>query len=261
MIGISDTDNMIRPSAIDPDLLRSFLGIAETGSFTRAAEMVGRSQSAVSMQLQRLETLLGHSLLSRSKGGTVRLTPHGSRLVARAKEMLSINDAIWAEFTGIDTSHQAQPDDYALPLKAQREAFTAQVMLTLLTNEKFSDAYALVMHCVEKSIIVDVATLTSKDDTLYMALLSMLEYISINFLSNTLDREVVLRQRRSGLLRVYETLGGYIAHKRLVWNRPNAYRSFEIFIKHHVMQNDSGTGAGSDSAAGLIAPLQQPLPW
>jgi molybdenum-dependent DNA-binding transcriptional regulator ModE len=248
MIGISDTDPMVRPSAIDPDLLRSFLGIAETGSFTRAAEMVGRSQSAVSMQLRRLEILLGHSLLSRSKGGTVRLTPHGSRLVERAKEMLSLNDTILAEFRGIDTSHQAPPDDYALPLKAQREAFTAQVMLTLLTNEKFSDAYALVMRCVEKSVIVDIVTLTSKDDTLYMALLSMLEYISINFLSNTLDREIVLRQRRSGLLRVYETLVDYIAHKRRVWSRPNAYRSFELFVKHHVMQNDGG---GDEAVASL----------
>ncbi|WP_254073311.1 LysR family transcriptional regulator [Acidisphaera sp. S103] len=261
MTGISDTDSMTRPSAIDPDLLRSFLGIAETGSFTRAAQMVGRSQSAVSMQLQRLETLLGHSLLSRGKGGAVRLTPEGSRLLERAKEMLSINDAIWAEFRGLDTSHQVPPDDYALPLKAQREAFTAQVMLTLLTNEKFGDAYALVMRCVEKGIVVDAVTLDSKDDTLYMALLSMLEYISINFLSNTLDRDIVLRQRRSGLLRVYETLAGYIAHKRQVWNRPNAYRSFEIFIKQHVMKNDGGAGAGSDPADALVAPYHQPLPW
>jgi molybdenum-dependent DNA-binding transcriptional regulator ModE len=260
MTGISDTNSMTRPSAIDPDLLRSFLGIAETGSFTRAAEMVGRSQSAVSMQLQRLETLLGHSLLSRGKGGAVRLTAEGSRLVERAKEMLSVNDAIWAEFRGIDTGHQVSPDDYALPLKAQREAFTAQVMVTLLTNERFSDAYALVMRCVEKGIIVDAITLDSKDDTLYMALLSMLEYISINFLSNTLDRDIVLRQRRSGLLRVYETLAGYIAYKRRVWNRPNAYRSFEIFVKQHVMKNDGG-GAGSDPADVLVTPLHQPLPW
>ena len=154
--------------------------------------------------------------------------------------MLALNDTILAEFREIDTSHQARPDDYALPLKAQREAFTAQVMLTLLTNEKFSDAYALVMRCVEKSVIVDVGALTSEDDTLYMALLSMLEYISINLLSNTLDREIVLRQRRSGLLRVYETLADYIAHKRQVRSRPNAYRSFEIFVKQHLMQNDGG---------------------
>jgi len=108
----------------------------------------------------------------------------------------------------------------------------------------------LVMRCVEKSIVVDVVTLTSKDDTLYMALLSMLEYISINFLSNTLDREIVLRQRRSGLLRVYETLVDYIAHKRRVWSRPNAYRSFEIFVKHYVMLNDGGGDAVVASLTG-----------
>ena len=43
--------------ALDIDLLRSFVLIAEGGSFTRAAERVGRTQSAVSLQVQRLESL------------------------------------------------------------------------------------------------------------------------------------------------------------------------------------------------------------
>ena len=88
------------------------------------------------------------------------------------------------------------------------------------------------MCCVEKGIVVDAVTLTAKDDALYMALLEYaLEYISINFLSNTLPREIVLRQRRSGS--AAGSMRDYIAHKRQVWNRPNAYRSFEIFVKNH----------------------------
>ena len=54
---------MSRPPAIDPDLLRVFAFIAEECSFTRAAQLVGRTQSAVSMQMQRLEALLGAPLL------------------------------------------------------------------------------------------------------------------------------------------------------------------------------------------------------
>jgi hypothetical protein len=121
-------------------------------------------------------------------------------------------------------------------MKAQREAFTTQVMLTLLTNEKFTEAYALVMRCVETNTPCDPAKLDPREDELYMALLSMLEYISIHFLSNTMDRDIILRQRRSGLLRVYEMLAAYIGHKRTVWTRPNAYRSFEMVVKDHILK-------------------------
>jgi DNA-binding transcriptional LysR family regulator len=44
---------------LDTDLLRSFLAIVDTGNFTRAADRVGRTQSAISMQMKRLEETLG----------------------------------------------------------------------------------------------------------------------------------------------------------------------------------------------------------
>jgi hypothetical protein len=229
---------MSRPGDINPALLRSFLCIAETGNFSRAAEIVGRTQSGVSMQLQRLEDLLGQTLLLRSKGGTVRLTAHGSQLLGRAKQMLALNDAIWTDFHAPDIQSQTILDDYALPIKAQREAFTTQVMMTLLTNEKFTEAYAMVMRAVETGSSVDPTCISSKEDELYMALLSMLEYISINFLSNTVDRDIILRQRKSGLLKVYEKLAGYMEHKRQVWNRPNAYRSFELLVRDYILRDD-----------------------
>jgi len=108
---------MSLPASLDPDLLRAFAFIAEEGSFTRAAERVGRTQSAVSMQVQRLENLLGHKLLQRGKGGAVQLTPHGQFLLARGKEMLALNDDIWTTFhapTVQGTVRLGTPDDYAL---------------------------------------------------------------------------------------------------------------------------------------------------
>jgi DNA-binding transcriptional LysR family regulator len=60
--------------ALDLDLLRTLLLITEEGSFTRAAERVGRTQSAVSLQVQRLEEFVGQTLISRGKGGGVELT-------------------------------------------------------------------------------------------------------------------------------------------------------------------------------------------
>jgi DNA-binding transcriptional LysR family regulator len=117
MIGISDIDDMSLPLGLDPDLLRAFVFIAEEGSFTRAAQRVGRTQSAVSMQVQRLEAMLGQRLLVRAKGGQVTLTPHGQFLLARAREMLALNDDIWSSFRTpvvAGTVRLGTPDDYAL---------------------------------------------------------------------------------------------------------------------------------------------------
>lgn len=64
-------------------------------------------------------------------------------------------------------------------------------MLTLLTNEQFTRAYALVMRSVERKTPIDPETLSREDEELIMAMLSMLEYISINFLANTIDRAMI----------------------------------------------------------------------
>ncbi len=108
---------MALPTSLDPDLLRTFVFIAEERSFTRAGQRVGRTQSAVSMQLQRLETLLGKTLISRGRGGAIHLTPHGEFLLERSRELLELNDQIWSSFRSPaihGTVRLGTPDDYAL---------------------------------------------------------------------------------------------------------------------------------------------------
>ena len=82
------------PAGLDLDLLRSFIAIAEEGSFTRAAARVGRTQSAVSLQMQRLEGVLGQVVIVRGKGGSVELNQQGQYLLQRAVELLALNDDI-----------------------------------------------------------------------------------------------------------------------------------------------------------------------
>ena len=108
---------MLPPQGLDPDLLRSFVLIAEGRSFTDAATLVGRTQSAISMQVKRLEDLLGQSLLNRGKGGAVELTPHGRYLLEHARQILALNDAVMATFRAplmSGTVRLGSPDDYAL---------------------------------------------------------------------------------------------------------------------------------------------------
>ncbi|MEO9189071.1 MAG: LysR substrate-binding domain-containing protein [Acetobacteraceae bacterium] len=107
---------MSLPQGLDPDLLRAFVLIAEGHSFTHVAAMVGRTQAAVSMQMKRLEEVLGQPVLNRGRGGAVELTPHGQFLLARARAMLALNDEVMATFRTpqiAGTVRLGTPDDYA----------------------------------------------------------------------------------------------------------------------------------------------------
>lgn len=76
---------------LDMTALRSFVAVADMGGVTRAAGMLNLTQSAVSMQLKRLEEALNLSLLDRS-ARTIALTPSGEQLLGYARNMLKIND-------------------------------------------------------------------------------------------------------------------------------------------------------------------------
>ncbi|WP_073140697.1 LysR substrate-binding domain-containing protein [Muricoccus roseus] len=104
------------PAGLDPDLLRSFVLVAEGGSVTRAAARVGRTQSAVSMQMRRLEEALGQPLLLRGPKG-LSPTPHGVWLLDRARRLLAMHDEIVTNFRSPEISGHVRlgcPDDYAL---------------------------------------------------------------------------------------------------------------------------------------------------
>lgn len=106
------------PQGLDADLLRAFVLIAEGNSFTQAAARVGRTQSAVSMQVKRLEDILGQPVFSRAKGGGAELTPHGHYLLARARQILELNDEVLTTFRApqiAGTVRLGSPDDYAFP--------------------------------------------------------------------------------------------------------------------------------------------------
>lgn len=108
---------MTNAQGIDPELLRAFQLIAEGNSFTQAADLLGRTQSAVSMQIKRLEDVLGQPVLSRGKGGGITLTPHGRYLLGHARQILALNDEVITTFrTPVisGTVRLGTPDDYAL---------------------------------------------------------------------------------------------------------------------------------------------------
>ena len=82
---------------IDLDQLRTFVAIVDTGSFTRAAEDVFKTQSAVSMQMRRLEERLGVKLFERS-GRAIEITDDGTRLLNYARRMLVLSQETLSAF-------------------------------------------------------------------------------------------------------------------------------------------------------------------
>ena len=86
---------------LDLTALRSFVAVADAGGVTRAAGFLNLTQSAVSMQLKRLEDGLGIALLDRS-ARTIALTPMGEQLLSYARRMLALNDEIYGRMTSTD---------------------------------------------------------------------------------------------------------------------------------------------------------------
>lgn len=85
----------------DLDVLRSFVTGVELGSFARAAERLGRSTSAVSAQLKKLEEQVGAPVLLKSGRG-LALTSTGELLLAYARRLLELNDEAAAAVRGVD---------------------------------------------------------------------------------------------------------------------------------------------------------------
>ena len=140
------------------DLLRCFVTIAELGSFTRAGERLGRTQSTISLQIKRLEDQLGRPVFVRT-ARSFALTLEGARLLGRARQLLRLNDATLAELYEPDMAGAVRigvPEDFAtehLPAVLSQFAEAHPLVelevtcdLTLNLLAKFSaDAFDLVL--------------------------------------------------------------------------------------------------------------------
>lgn len=100
---------------LDIDQLRTFIAIAETGSFTRAADVVFKTQSAVSMQMKKLEERVGKAIFERD-GRASKLTEDGARLLDYARRIVKLNHEAMSAFTQAELTGRVRlgvPDDYA----------------------------------------------------------------------------------------------------------------------------------------------------
>lgn len=149
---------------LDVDQLKTFLAIAETGNFTKAADDVNKTQSAVSMQMKRLEEMLGRNLFEREGRGS-KLTEDGARFIDQARRMVDLNDELVSAYTKPDlrgTVRFGTSDDYT-------DFFLPEVL------GKFARSHPLVtvdVECVGSAILferikrseMDLALVSLHDD-------------------------------------------------------------------------------------------------
>ena len=81
------------------ELLRTFVTVIEVKSYTHAATLLGRTQPAISLQMKRLDDLVGQPLIVR-RGRGVALTERGEALIAHARQILRLNDMAVGQFDG-----------------------------------------------------------------------------------------------------------------------------------------------------------------
>ncbi|WP_263262839.1 LysR substrate-binding domain-containing protein [Pseudomonas sp. RIT-PI-S] len=126
--------------SIDSDVLRTFVAIADHGGFTRAGELVNRTQSAVSMQMKRLEEDVLQRQLFERDGRQVRLTAEGQVLLGYARRILKLHSEVFNTLRAphmVGTVRIGTPDDYAM-------RFLPGIL------SRFAQAYPLVqveVHC------------------------------------------------------------------------------------------------------------------
>ena len=137
---ILEIDELAHYPSIDTELLRSFVAIADTGGFTRAAEAVNRTQSAISMQMKRLEDDVVQRALFERDGRQVRLTPEGQVLLGYARRILKLHGEVLntlREPQMVGAVRIGTPDDYVM-------RFLPDIL------SRFAQAYPLVqveVHC------------------------------------------------------------------------------------------------------------------
>jgi DNA-binding transcriptional LysR family regulator len=145
---------------MDIDLLRTFVAICDTKSFTTAARHVGRTQSAVSLQMRRLEESLGRPLLVRGASG-VTLTEHGMLLLDHARDILQRVGEARALFDRGSVEGVVVlglPDDYAPRILSRVLRGFTELYPAATINLVIDESRTLVKHLTDGS--VDLAFIT-----------------------------------------------------------------------------------------------------
>ena len=223
---------------LDIDQLRTFVAIAETGSFTRAAEVVHKTQSAVSMQMKRLEERLGRPIFERD-GRASKLTDEGERLLDYARRIVKLNAEALSTVAHASLTGRVRlgvPDDYA-------ERYLPEIMA------RFSRSHPE----VELTVLCEPTTeLVERIDTGVLDL-AIITHTDANRPCEVIRRERILWVSSSRhATHLEEPLPLALGRSTCAWRRAAIERMQEIGRPHRILYTSGNAGAvGAAVLAGL----------
>lgn len=148
---------------IDSELLRTFVAIADTGSFTRAGHAVSRTQSAISMQIKKLEDIVGDSLFTRRARGVV-LTQPGESLLTKARQIVQLLDQAEDAFSSVPLEGPVRvgvPQEYGATVLPDLLARFAERHPAVQVTVRCESSEALALSMNEGELDLAVAVIDS----------------------------------------------------------------------------------------------------
>jgi DNA-binding transcriptional LysR family regulator len=151
--------------SIDTITLQSFMAVAETGSFTKAAQDIGRTQSAVSQQISKLEQMLGKPLIIRGKNFT--LTAEGEIFLGYAKQIFALHREALDRFKEPELEGEVRfglPEDFASIFLSRVLADFARIHPRILLNIECDLTLNLFDRFKKKEFDLVLVKMTRPDD-------------------------------------------------------------------------------------------------
>lgn len=182
---------------LDVDQLKTFIAICQTGSFTKAANQVNKTQSAVSMQMKRLEEVLGRTIFQK-QGRNNTLTADGDRLLDFAHRMAKLNDEVISTFQ--------QPDITGLIRFGTPEDYADKLLPEMLA--RFARSHPMVQVDVECISSSDLSK-AIRDKTLDLAIVTSCDLNSVTFLNDIRAGHIIRREEL-----VWVTSKNHCAHEQ-----------------------------------------------
>ncbi len=129
----------MRVTNLPTDLLRTFVTVIEVQNYTRAADMLGRSQPAISLQIKRLEDLVGYKLITQS-GRSMKVSEKGEALAMHARQILRLNDLAVGLF-------ETQPDDETFRIGLPVDYGVMRLQRGITTLQKHNTQLNITIQC------------------------------------------------------------------------------------------------------------------
>lgn len=142
--------------------LRYAVGIANTGSFNKAAEALFISQPSLTMAVQDLEKQIGITIFNRSNRG-VTLTPEGEEFIARANELLNHFKSVVARY---DEKNQKKK---RFAVSTQHYSFAVKSFTNMVKKFNIDDYDFALRETKTKEVIDDVSSLRSEIGIIYLS--------------------------------------------------------------------------------------------